>query len=71
MVALVRTCLGTRGPEFKSRRTDPAALGVSVDFLEKHVQPELRLIRRGRLVLVPVCELEGWCERNMALTVDT
>ena len=24
------------------------ALGVSVDFLEEHVMPELRIVRRGR-----------------------
>jgi hypothetical protein len=53
-------------------RKDVAAsmLGVSVDFFEQEVQPELRLIRRGRLVLVPVRELERWAERNAALTLE-
>ncbi len=41
-----------------------AALGVSRDFLDDHVKSELRLIRRGRLVLVPVRELERWAEAN-------
>ena len=31
-----------------------AALGIGLDSFERHVQPELYLIRRGRLVLVPV-----------------
>jgi len=46
-----------------------ASLGVSVDFFEGHVQHELRVIRRGRLVLVPVRELERWVDRNAALTL--
>ena len=46
-----------------------AAIGMSVDSFDRHVRPELRLIRRGRLVLVPVAELERWTERNAALTL--
>lgn len=45
------------------------SLGVSVDWFERHVQPELRLVRRGQLVLVPVRELERWVDRSAALTV--
>lgn len=47
-----------------------AALGVSVDTLERHVLPELRVVRRGRLVLIPVRELDRWLERSAALTLD-
>ena len=43
-----------------------AALGVSRDFFDAHVKPELRVVRRGRLVLVPVRELERWVEENSA-----
>jgi hypothetical protein len=58
-------------PRFALTRLESAqSLGVSVDFFEEHIQPELRLIRRGRLVLVPVKELERWCERNAARTLD-
>jgi excisionase family DNA binding protein len=46
-----------------------AALGVSRDFFDEHVRDELRLIRRGRLVLVPVRELERWIAREAALAV--
>ncbi len=46
-----------------------AALGVSRDFFDQHVRDELRLIRRGRLVLVPVRELERWVDREAALAV--
>jgi excisionase family DNA binding protein len=40
------------------------SLGVSRDFFDQHVKPDLRVIRRGRLVLVPVRELERWTEEN-------
>jgi len=44
-------------------------LGVSRDYFDEHVKPELRVVRRGRLVLVPLHELERWVERSAALTV--
>ena len=37
-----------------------AALSVSRDFFDKHILPELRIVRRGRRRLVPVSELERW-----------
>jgi hypothetical protein len=37
---------------------------MSLDSFERHVQPELRLIRRGKLRLVPVTELERWANEN-------
>jgi hypothetical protein len=46
-----------------------AALSVSEDFFEEHVRPEIRVVRRGRLVLVPVRELERFLDRNAALTL--
>lgn len=47
-----------------------AAIGVSRDFFDKHVMPELRVVRRGRLVRVPVAELERWLEASAALTLE-
>ncbi len=42
-------------------------LGVSRDFFDEHVKPELRIIRRGsRTILIPVTELEGWVNRSAA-----
>ncbi len=32
------------------------ALGISPDFYREHVAPHVRVIRRGRLKLVPVAE---------------
>jgi hypothetical protein len=43
-----------------SREEAAASLGISIDSFERHVQPDVRLIRRGRLRLVPLCELERW-----------
>jgi excisionase family DNA binding protein len=46
------------------------ALGISLDSFERYVQPELRLIRRGRLRLIPVRELERWLDANAARTLE-
>lgn len=46
------------------------ALGVSVDFFEQHVMPELRVVRRGRRRLIPVRELERWLGENAALALE-
>jgi excisionase family DNA binding protein len=46
------------------------ALSMSRDSFDRHVRHELRLVRRGRLVLIPVRELERWVERSAALTLD-
>ena len=43
------------------------AIGVSRDHLERHVLPELRVIRVGRRIVVRLAELERWAERNEAL----
>jgi hypothetical protein len=47
-----------------SRQEAAVALGMSLDSFERHVQPELRLIRRGKLRLIPVAELERWATDN-------
>jgi hypothetical protein len=52
-----------------SRKDAAAALGMSLDSFERHVQPEIRLVRRGSMRLVPVRELERWLEANAALTL--
>jgi hypothetical protein len=45
-----------------TREEAAAALGMSLDSFERHVQPELRLIRRGKLRLIPVAELHRWAD---------
>jgi excisionase family DNA binding protein len=47
-----------------------AALGVSRDYFDDHVKRELRVVRRGKLVLIPVAELERWLQREAALTLE-
>jgi hypothetical protein len=47
-----------------------AAISVSRDFFDEHVLPELRVVRRGRKVLVSVRELDRWLERSAALTLE-
>jgi len=46
------------------------SIGVSRTFFDAYVRDELRWIRRGRLRLVAVAELERWLERNGALTIE-
>lgn len=45
------------------------ALSVSRDFFDEHVKPELRVVRRGRKVLVSVRELERWLDASSARTL--
>ena len=45
-----------------SREEAAASIGMSLDSFERHVQPHVRLIRVGRLRLVPVTELARWCD---------
>jgi excisionase family DNA binding protein len=45
------------------------ALGVSRDHFDRFIRDELRLVRRGRLILVGVDELRRWVERSSAMTI--
>jgi hypothetical protein len=47
-----------------SREEAAASLGMSIDSFERHVQPSLRMIRLGRMRLVPVRELERWADEQ-------
>ncbi len=46
-------------------------LAMSVDHFERHVQPDLRLVRSGRLVRVPVRELHRWADEKAARTLES
>jgi excisionase family DNA binding protein len=37
-------------------------LGVSRDYLDEHVMGELRIVRRGRRILIALSELERWLD---------
>jgi excisionase family DNA binding protein len=62
---------GPRRPRLALTKAEAAeALGVSVDFLEQHVMPELRIVRRGRRRLIPVRELERWLDENAVRALE-
>jgi hypothetical protein len=46
------------------------AIGVSRGFLYQEVLPEVRVVRRGRVRLVSVRELDRWLERNAARVLE-
>jgi len=46
------------------------SIGMSLDSFERYVQPTIRLVRRGRLRIVPVRELDRWLEDNAQCTLD-
>ena len=52
-------------PRYALNRAEAAeSLGMSLDSFKRYVQPEVRVVRRGRLRLVPVSELERWAAEN-------
>ena len=58
-------------PRLALTRSEAAeALGMSLDSFERHVQSHVRLVRRGKLRLVPVRELERWLEASAARVFD-
>jgi excisionase family DNA binding protein len=68
---LARLLREPRAPRLAVELTEAAAaLGVSKKFFDEHVRPELRLVRRGRKVLVPLAELQRWLEESAVLTLE-
>jgi excisionase family DNA binding protein len=53
-----------------TRKEAAAALGISLNHFERRVQPELKVVLSGQLVLIPVSELERWVQRHARLLVD-
>ena len=52
-----------------TRREAAASLGISLNHFERRVQPELKVVLSGQLVLIPIAELERWVQRNSRLLV--
>ena len=52
-----------------SRRRAADALSMRLTSFEQYVQPHVKLIRRGRMRLVPVAELERWIDENAESTL--
>jgi hypothetical protein len=68
-VSLRRARNGRRALPRLCVKPDEAAemLGVSRDYLDEHIKPELRIIRRGsKTILIPVVELERWVDHSAA-----
>ena len=49
-----------------NRAEAAASLAMSPDHFDAHVRGELRSVRKGRLTLYPVVELERWVAQNAA-----
>jgi hypothetical protein len=45
------------------------ALGMGLDSFERYVHPHVRVIRRGRLRLIPVEELRRWANEAAERTL--
>jgi hypothetical protein len=58
-----REVIASPVPRIALKRQEAAAsLGMSLDSFERHVQPDVKIIRCGALRLVAVAELEQWAE---------
>jgi hypothetical protein len=53
-----------------TREEAARALGMGLTSFETYVQPHVRIVRRGKLRLVPVREIERWVAENQELTID-
>ena len=47
-----------------------ASIGVSRDLFDAEVRPELRVVRVGRRVVIPVREVEKFLAENAARALD-
>ena len=52
-----------------TREEAAAALGMSLDSFERHVQPTIGLVRLGRMRLVPVREIDRWLNEQAERTL--
>jgi excisionase family DNA binding protein len=75
LAQLVADQIVARGPDVQrvalTRQEAAASIGVSVDHFERHVLPSLRVIRSGRLVLIPVEELQRWARDQAAYALGS
>jgi hypothetical protein len=53
-----------------TRKEAATSLGMSVDSFERRVQPHVKLVRKGTLVLVSIRELERWVRENERFVYD-
>ena len=53
-----------------TRKEAAAALGISLNHFQRRVQPELKVVASGQLILIPVNELERWVQRHARFLVE-
>jgi hypothetical protein len=53
-----------------TRREAATSLGISINHFERKVQPELKVVLSGQLVLIPVAELERWVQSHAHRLVE-
>lgn len=53
-----------------TRREAAESLGMSVDHFERKVQPYVRIVPCGQLLLIPTEELERWVRDNARFAVE-
>ena len=53
-----------------TRREAAASLGISINHFERRVQPELKVVLSGQLILIPVAELERWVNSHAHRLVE-
>ena len=53
-----------------TREEAAASLGVSLTTFKQQVQPDLRIVRRGKVRMIPVTELERWVDANAERVLD-
>jgi hypothetical protein len=53
-----------------TRQEAAASLGMSIDTFERRVQPFIKVVPCGQLVLVPPPEIERWIKANARYLVD-
>ena len=71
LISVAARTVATRPPVLALRVQQAAqALGVSEDYFAKQIAPDLRMVRDGRLKLVPVRELEAWLDRHAAYAIE-
>ena len=53
-----------------TRHEAAASLGISINHFERKVQPELKVVISGQLILIPVAELERWVQSHAHRLVE-
>lgn len=53
-----------------TREEAAEALGIGLTTFKTQVQPHLRMVRRGKVRMIPVTELQRWLQENAERVLD-